>query len=198
MDGHRFLERRGKPAQYPGVSPPSNAQPYVGICAALYPIVWPGAPVNSGTIGLYQSVNVALNYYNNPLDGGGQNITYRLQYRDPNPADTGGTGWVTYDEKYNYIDCLFLSTPFGGTYGNLADQADGAQGGDWESYVDPRTSRFAAVNGVDLENPVQTPAGTGQSQEWADPANGVEKTDRPERQCRIRRHRWTKRLRRPV
>ncbi len=172
---------------------PSATQGYIGICAALYPIEWGGKALSTGTAGIYQSVNVALDYYNSG-NAGGQYITYRLQYKDPNTnaqaysgtATTDSAGWETYDEKYNYIDCLFLSTPFGSIYGNLADQADGTTGGDWESYLDPRTSRFAALNGVNdvgagnKGNPVQTPAGTGLSPEWADSANAIGVTDRPD------------------
>jgi len=154
-----------------------KSQSYVGICGALYPIEWPGPKVTSGTAGIYQSANAGFNYFGGGV--GGQYITYRLQYRDPNPQDPAGS-WETYDEKYNFWDCLFLGTPFGSTPGNLTDSADGAQGGDWEGYVDPRTSRFAGINGVDFEGPVQTPGGTGVAQEWADQSNGISVTDRPD------------------
>jgi hypothetical protein len=166
-----------------------KSQSYVGICGALYPIEWPGPKVTSGTAGIYQSANAGFNYFGGGV--GGQYITYRLQYRDPNTSsaaysgsptvDSGGASeWETYDEKYNFWDCLFLGTPFGSTPGNLTDSADGAQGGDWEGYVDPRTSRFAGINGVDFEGPVQTPGGTGVAQEWADQSNGISVTDRPD------------------
>jgi hypothetical protein len=173
--GSSFLSDSGNPLDLPA-APPST-QGYVGICAALCPVEWPGPATSTGTIGIYQSVNVSLDDYNGIV--GGPYITYRLQYKDPNPADPAGS-WVTYDEKYTQCDTLFLGTPLGAAFGNLSDQRDLAQGADWQSYADPRTSRFAAVNGADLETPVQTPGGCGESQEWADPANGVGVTDRPD------------------
>jgi hypothetical protein len=106
-------------------------------------------------------------------------VTYRLQYADPNPQDPAGS-WVTYDEKYTQFSTGFLDIPFSTRSGNLSDQADATSGQNWQSYVDPRTSRFAAINGRDLLNPVQTPGGSGEAQEWADPNNAVGVTDRPD------------------
>jgi len=154
---------------------PAGTQRYIGICVGLFPIDWLGNPRSSGTAGIYESNNLGLvsNYGPAPY------ITYRLQYKDPNPSDVEN-GWVTYDEKYCFLDTLFLSSALRTTSGNLSDQADGAPGGDWESYADPRTSRFGAVNGWDLESPVQTPGGSGATGEWADPTNDIEVTDRPD------------------
>jgi hypothetical protein len=121
-------------------------------------------------------VNVGTNYYNSP----GPFLTYRLQYKDPNPNDPSGS-WVTYDEKYTQYDTLFLGVPAGTTKsGNLANQADGTLGGSWQAYDDPRTARFSAINGDNLSPSVQTPGGTGIAAEWADAGNDVEKTDRPD------------------
>jgi hypothetical protein len=181
---------------------PGASRSYVGFALGLYPIIWAGKPVTSGTLGVYESVNVTLDFYGgianastNNKNNNPQYITYRMQYADPNTlpyaanaynGSDGGTttdptgSWVTYDEKYNFADCLFLSTPLNGAWGNLTDHADGAPGADWESYTDPRTSRFGAVNGVDYENPVQTPGGSNEAGEWADQPNGICVTDRPD------------------
>jgi Tfp pilus assembly protein PilX len=176
-----FLSDGANPLNLP--SAPPATQGYAGIGVALYPIEWVGNPITGGTAAIHRSDGVLFNTNN----GGGAFIDYRLQYKDPNPADTGGTGWETYDEKYTQIATLFLGTPFGTASGNLSDQADGAQGGDWQSYADPRTARFAAVNGKDDTSWVETPAEHGQIQEWADQyynatgANGPEEvTDRPD------------------
>jgi hypothetical protein len=173
--GSSFLSDSPNPLDLP--TSPSSSQGYVGICAALYPVEFPGNAVSTGSMGIYQSQNVALDNYDGVVDG--PYITYRLQYKDPNPNDLPGS-WVTYDEKYTQFDTLFLSTAFGNAYGNLSDQSDGAKGGDWQSYADPRTSRFAALNGPDYTTPVQTPGGSAESGEWSDPLNAVGVTDRPD------------------
>jgi hypothetical protein len=181
-----FISDSGDPLNLP--TAPSTTQGYIGICAALYPVEWVGPPEFSGTFGIHHSDIDALNAIGTS-GAPGAFVTYRLQYQDPNvnssaylsgSATTDSAGWVTYDEKYTQFDCVFLDSAFGLNSGNLADQADGAQGGDWQSYADPRTSRFAALNGADDEPPVQTPGGVGDSQEWADPSNNVSVTDRPD------------------
>ncbi len=160
---------------------PSTTQPYIGICYGLFPIDWigptnPTSPATSGS-----SVYRAGSYTAALAGGAGPFITYRLQYKDPNTSqDVNGSGWVTYDEKYTSLITLFNQPSTGVQAGNLSDQDDVAEGGDWASYVDPRTSRFSAVSGRDFENPVQTPGGTDQPQEWSDQKNGVEVTDRPD------------------
>jgi hypothetical protein len=170
--GSGFLSDGTNPLDLPNGS--STTQPYVGICVGLFPVEWQGPPESSGTAGIYPSLNVALNTFS----GGYDYLDVRVQYKDPNPQDPANS-WETYDEKYTQMDALLLATPLGTRSGNLSDQADGAIGGDWQSYADPRTSRFAALNGEDLENPVQTPGGSGEAQEWSDPA-GVSVTDRPD------------------
>jgi hypothetical protein len=182
-----FLSDSPNPLDLP--SAPPATQGYVGICAAMYPVEWPGNPESSGTVGIHRSENVDLDYYGGDA---GPYVTYRLQYKDPNtgtvaysaysgnPTVDLSDGWVTYDEKYTQFETFFIGTAFGTTAGNLSDQADGAIGGDWQSYADPRTSRFAAVNGADLESPVQTPGGSGEGLEWADPNNAISVTDRPD------------------
>jgi hypothetical protein len=169
-----FLSDSPNPLDLPTV--PASTQTYVGICLALYPVEWAGMPLTGGTAAIHRSDYASLNVYN----GGGPFVDYRLQYEDPNPQDPAGS-WVTYDEKYTQIATQFLATAFGTTQtGNLSDQADGAVGGDWQSYADPRTSRFTALNGKDDETPVQTPGGSREAGEWADPLNGVGVTDRPD------------------
>ncbi len=167
-----FLSDSPNPLDLP-TAPPSSQQ-YVGICACLYPVEFLSAPEGSGTAAINGSVNVELEAVS-----GYTNLTYRLQYKDPNPADPVGS-WITYDEKYTHFDSLFLSTPFGTASGDLSDQSDGAQGGHWQSYADPRTSRFAAVNGDDLSSGVQTPGGDGVAGEWSDSTNGCAVSDRPD------------------
>jgi len=145
------------PLDLPGFT--TKGQGYVGVCAAIYPMEF----TNGTTI--YHSDVLNLNASNGP----GPFLTFRLQYQDPNASqDSGGAGWITYDEKYTEINTIFLDTPFDGAAGNLTDAADQAQGGDWQSYADPRTSRFAAVNGRDFDPPVSTPGESGQTLEWAD------------------------------
>jgi len=178
-----FLSDSPNPLNLP--TPPSSTQGYVGFCAALYPITWNGIPAagTSGTAGIHLSDSAILYSTNGP----GPYVTYRLQYLDPNPNDPAGS-WVTYDEKYTQIATVFLDSPFGTAQtgvgsGNLSDQSGVSVGGDWQSYADPRTSRFAALDGADLLMPVQTPTGTygpTEPQEWLDPNNSVALTDRPD------------------
>jgi len=141
-------------------TPPTKAQGYIGVCAAIYPIEF-----SNGTT-IYHTDIVNFNVSNGP----GPDLTFRLQYTDPNGGGT--TPWATYDEKYTQFATNFLDTPFNDASGNLTDSADHAQGGDWQSYADPRTGRFGAVNGRDFEPPVSTPGETGEVQEWADSSTG--------------------------
>jgi hypothetical protein len=173
---------------------PPSSQPYIGIFAAVYPVEY---ATGTGASTLYRADYANLVALNGP----GPYLNYRLQYRDPNTspsayslkdgpstadtATTAGGNWETYDEKYTQFNTIFLDTPFGANSGNLADQADKAQGGDWQSYADPRTSRFSCIDGRDLESPVSTPAETGEAVEFADSNtnDGVgpeEVTDRPD------------------
>jgi hypothetical protein len=170
-----FISDSPNPLDLP-TSAPTN-QSYLGISIALFPIEWLGPPQSTGTAGIYQSNTVGIDYYNSV--GVGPNVTYRIQYKDPNSQDPTGS-WVTYDEKYVRIDSLFLSAPLGSSAGNLTNGSDLAEGGSWHSYVDPRTSRFMAVDANDLSRQVQTPGGTGIVQEWADQTNDCEFSDRPD------------------
>jgi hypothetical protein len=161
-----------------GGAPGGNTQQYVMFCCGLLPEYWYGPAQTTGSMGVYQSVVGALA---TPPGTNGTFLTIRMQYRDPNTSgNPGSTGWVTYDTKYIFVDTLFMGTTAGTTQGNLSDQADGAQGGDWATFVDPRTARFSAFNGRDLTNPVQTPGGSGEAGEWSDPSNGAEVSDRPD------------------
>jgi hypothetical protein len=169
-----FLCASPNPLDIPGGV--GTSQPYVGFCAGLLPVMWAGPAQSTGTAGVYESLIALLV---TPPGSNGDFVTYRVQYQDPNPADPPNS-WITYDQKYFFLDTLFLGVPIGTKSGNLSDQDDGAQGGDWSTYVDPRTSRFSSLYGRDLTSPMQTPGGSGELGEWADPANGVEKSDRPD------------------
>jgi hypothetical protein len=180
-----FLSDAPNPLNLPLALPAS--QPYIGIFAAIYPVEFASG---TGASTLYRSDYANLIAYN----GVGPYLTYRLQYRDPNTSSSAYSGpatidppgsWVTYDEKYTQFNTIYLGTAFGASAGNLADQADAGPGGDWQSYADPRTSRFSAINGRALTSSVSTPGETGESQEFADPntADGIgpeEVTDRPD------------------
>ncbi len=96
---------------------------------------------------------------------------------------------MTYDEKYTQINATYVDTAFGSPAvdggsafftGNLSNQADKSPGSDWQSYADPRTSRFSAVNGRNIGGYGQTPGGSGVAAEWSDPTNAVLLTDRPD------------------
>ncbi len=179
-----FLSDSPNPLYLP-TAPPQASQGYVGICVGLYPVEWQVAQSGFGGTLITFADHPSIDVYNG---GFGPFLTYRLQYLDPNPADPAGS-WETYDEKYTQIDTNYVETAFGspavdggGQYytGNLSDQADKSPGSDWQSFADPRTSRFSAVNGRNIGNYGQTPGGSGESQEWADSANAVELTDRPD------------------
>jgi hypothetical protein len=161
-----------------GVNPSPSSAYVCGIPVGVFPIEWNGTPVSTGTAAIHKSDDIGIYAV-----GGNGNpwATFRLQYKDPNPADTGnGTGWETYDEKYTQIDTTFLKPPFGTGGGSLSDQADTTQGGDWQSYMDPRTSRFAAINGRNLGGPYQTPGGSNEALEWSVSGSNEELTDRPD------------------
>jgi Tfp pilus assembly protein PilX len=172
--GNGFLSDGLNPLGVP--TPPAAAQPYCGICIGLFPIQFYNIPQSSGT-GMYEGDIVGTSW-NSAAPG--PFVTYRLQYKDPNPADTQGNGWVTYDEKYTQYDTLFLYPTFGSNWGNLSNEADATRGGCWQAYDDPRTSRYSALEGDNLANFVQTPGGSDEPQEWADQGNDVEVTDRPD------------------
>jgi hypothetical protein len=175
-----FISDSPNPLYLPAANNPTQTlSGYVGICAGLYPVIWQ-LPITGGTE-ITISDHPAVDVYN----GVGPFVTYRLQYKDPNPADTAG-GWVTYDEKYTKINATYVDTAFGSPAvdggsaiftGNLVNQADKSPGSDWQSYADPRSSRFSAVNGRNIGGYGQTPGGMG---EWLDPTNAVSFTDRPD------------------
>jgi Tfp pilus assembly protein PilX len=173
QSGMGFLSDGANPLDLP--TAPSATQTYLGICAGLFPIEWYGTPKQSGTAGIYRCVNTGVATYNSP----GPFLTYRLQYKDPNPNDPANS-WVTYDEKYTLYDTLFLGAPLGNSVGNLTNTADSPPGGSWQAYDDPRTARFSAIDGNDLTNQCQTPGGVGATAEWADQSNDYEVTDRPD------------------
>jgi hypothetical protein len=186
--GTGFLSDVANPLDLPGAGAPTNRS-YLGFCLGLYPVEWEGPAVGTGTGGIYPTINIVFN----PLSGGYAYLDMRAQYKDPNidataftsnspygvDGSAGSNLWETYDEKYTLFNTLFLATSLGTASGNLSDQADGAQGGDWQSYADPRTARFSGIGGENLENPVQTPGGSGEAQEWSD-GSGVSVTDRPD------------------
>jgi hypothetical protein len=202
--GTSILDHTGTPAWQPatqsflsdspnplGLTTPQNqsaspgvTQGYIGICAALYPILFAYPTTGGTTITLSDHVSLNVN------SGPGPFVTYRLQYKDPNQADTQGTGWVTYDEKYVEFNTQYVDTAFGtGTTGlqegALSDEADKSPGSDWLSYTDPRTSRFAGINGKDLGAAgieIMTPGGDAEGQEWPDNsgADDVLLTNRPD------------------
>jgi hypothetical protein len=176
-----FLSDGSNPLNLPNAITSSTVG-YLGTPAALCPIefcVATGTPATPYAVYHCDYTNIGTSNNAGPF------LTYRLQYADPNPKDTGGAGYVTYDEKFTQYNTYFLDTPFSNAAGNLTDAADADPGGSWESYADPRTARFGAVTGRDDLSPPQTPGGStnlagNANAEWPDPNNDVLVTDRPD------------------
>jgi len=183
QSNNSFLSDSPNPLDLPTPPIPANTG-YIGICVALYPIVY-AATASSGTY-ITMSDHIILNVSN----GAGPFVTYRMQYKDPNPNDPSGS-WETYDEKYNVFNTAYLDTAFGTgpgvQSGGLTNAADKSGGDDWRSYTDPRTSRFAGINGKNMApgsgNKIMTPGGDSETQEWPDAQfsdDDVTLTDRPD------------------
>jgi hypothetical protein len=142
---------------------------YMCVPIGVYPVAW----INGGHY--YRSFYAGIATSN----AQGIYVTYRLQYQDSNQNNN----WITYDEKYVYGNTRFLQTVLpAGSSGAMLNQYGGAgSGANWESFWDPRTSRFCAITGLNLGSVDNAPGSTANDKlEWLSAQNDVLLTERPD------------------
>ncbi len=187
-------------------TPPAKASArYTGVVLGAFPAQWLGqitTAVKNGRVfradqgTLVSSTRAATNPPGNspPV----RYLTYRLQYQDSG-------SWVTYDTKYTEANDLFVLnacfnpnpspanpngfTTFGGLmqkpdFTNFVSQPPGATASaniNWQSWSDPRTSRFGAMTSSHTTSmsTYYPPGATGTASDWVDEANSVLVSNRP-------------------
>jgi len=114
----------------------TNSNIFLGTYLGSFPMKW------SGTDPVYNETLVYTAF--GALVTGGTNLTYRLQYLDPN------NNWITYDEKYtpvtNYNQGYNDSVRFNVSYALWWKLMGEDQDGQNNEFLDPRTSRFGSQN----------------------------------------------------
>jgi len=128
----------------------TNNNLYLGTYMGLFPLKWSGLDTYYNKTYVFNadcSVTSDSSGVNPP------NLTYRLQYLDPNSSDpNNSTNWITYDEKYIGVTIgnrglAFYNQNGSPTYLNLVKiMVETKQDGFNNLYLDPRTSRFGAYS----------------------------------------------------
>ena len=177
---------------------------YTGFVVGLYPVIFTAKNSNtSATDRDYLSTTVVAS----SSVTGAKPVTLRLQVANPNATNGNGdpsASWMTYDAKLVQAapDALTRTfTPQGtgvaasdsnstggsGTQGTLLAPFTKVLAGSpvcygsensWTTFVDPRTSRFSAVQS-NVGGAMSSGPGNSSATDWIDAGNGILMTDRP-------------------